>query len=87
MGTLNNQIPYNQKVTHSNMRAFIKRIKRISEETNVEFYEVIQAYDYLLKEAKADTHDEQMAGFGRLWRDTNDIIKDHFENQEYYNDV
>ena len=87
MGTLYEQKPYSDKMHDSLIKTFIIRVKRISEETNVEFYEVIQAYDYLLKEAKADTHDEQMAGFGRLWRDTHDIIKDHFENQEYYNDV
>src|SRR5699024_11500341 len=66
MGTLLHQLPYQEKITKGNLKSLISDIKEIQKETGLEFYEVIQAYELQLKITKADTLDEQLAGFGKI---------------------
>ena len=66
MGTLFHQLQYQEKVTKGNLKSLIRDIKDIQKDTGLEFYEVIQAYELRLKITKADTLDEQLAGFGKI---------------------
>lgn len=66
MGTLFYQLPYKEKMGSSDVKSLISKIKKIQEDTGLEFFEVIQVYELQLKITKADTLDEQLAGFGKL---------------------
>ena len=66
MGTLFHQLPYQEKITKGNLKSLISDIKDVQKDTGLEFYEVIQAYELQLKITKADTLDEQLAGFGKI---------------------
>ena len=66
MGTLFYQLPYKEKIQISDVVSLTNQIKKIQKDTGLEFYEVIQVYELQLKITKADTLDEQLAGFGKL---------------------
>ena len=66
MGTLFYQLPYKEKVQTSDVVSLTNQIKKIQKDTGLEFFEAIQVYELQLKITKADTLDEQLAGFGKI---------------------
>lgn len=66
MGTINNQLPYYEKVNTEEAIRMYYDIKEIQTITKCEFYEALEVYKIRLEVAKADTFDEIMSGLADI---------------------
>lgn len=66
MGTLFNQQPRTEHITHERTIRIGKEIKEIAKELEISFTEALNLYMSIMKSDDYDIKDEQLAGFGEL---------------------
>ena len=66
------------KISANKVIGRVDSIKEVQRETGLDFFEAIQAYELQLKIVKAQSLDEQLAGFGKLLDDLVGVAQHEF---------